>query len=373
VSLQRHRGAVRLFGRLTGFSGWLQSLPVKLMPPPFRLVQLGSAYWQSRVLYLAARLDIAGVLGDTTLDTQEIARRLSADADAVFRVLRMLAAMGVFEQTAPRCFRNNRVSACLREDHPQSVRAMVLMHNAEPMSRSWYEQLEAGVRSGEVPFELAHGQALFAYLDTHAELDTLFSHAMDAVEALIGESFATDFDWGRFQRVIDVGGGKGAKSVAILKHHPALLAMVVDRAQVVRDARDHWQGRVDKSLLARIGYQPGNLLESVPPADGDKDVYLLSAVLHGFDDETCVKALRNLTAAVGGSGARIAVMEMVLPEMGADLASASFDLQMLVNTRGRERTLVEWRALFARSGLELEQSVRLRSFAKVLVLKAAAH
>lgn len=366
---QKHGLAVRLFAGLMRFAAWLQSLPNRMTPPPFRLLQIGSAFWQSRALYVACRLDIATVLGDSTLAADAIAMRAAAHPDATFRLLRLLAAIGVFEETAPRRFRNNKLSAFLRTDHPHSMRAMILMHNSEQMSQPWYEQLEQGVRRGAVPFALTHGQELFTYMDHHAEFDALFSSAMDCVETLAGDSFATDFDWGRFEQVIDIGGSRGSKSLAILKRHPHLKALVVDRESVIRDARRYWAGRADPSLLARLEFQAGDLLESVPPATSAKDVYLLSAVLHGFDDDTCVQALKNLAAGCAETGARIAVMEMVLDELRADLASASFDMQMFMGTRGQERTLAEWMRLVERSGMALEQVVGLRSFGKILVIK----
>jgi hypothetical protein len=369
MSLQKNAGAVRRFSRLMKFAGWLQNIPNKITPPPFRLMQIGSAFWQSRGLYVAARLDIATVLGDEHLTADEIAAHVSADPDATYRLLRMLAALGVFEEVSPRVFSNNGLSAYLREDHPKSVRAMILMHNSEEMSRPWYEQLEKGVQSGDVPFQLAHGQELFGYMDSHPEFDRLFSRAMDSVEALTGDSFALDFDWGRFERVIDVGGSKGSKSLAILKRHPHLEALVVDRAQVVREAEQHWTGREAPALLARLSFQAGDLFESVPAATSARDIYLLSAVLHGFDDDSCVKALRNIAGACAGTGARIALMEMVLPESRPDLASASLDMQLFMGTRGRGRTLDEWLRLFDRSGLALEEQVSLQSFAKILVLQ----
>lgn len=368
MPLQKNPGAVRRFGWLMKFAAWLQNLPNKITPPPFRLIQIGSAFWQSRALYVAARLDIASVLGDQRLDAGEIAARVSAQPDATYRLLRMLAAMGIFDEVAPGQFSNNRLSAHLREDNPKSVRTMILMHNSDPMSRPWYEQLEQGVRQGDVPFRLAHGQDLFAYMDGHPEFDALFSRAMDSVEALIGDSFATDFDWGCFERVIDIGGSKGSKSVAILKRHPRLKALVVDRAQVIAGAEHYWAGREDPSLLCRLSFQAGDLLAAVPAAASDKDIYLLSAVLHGFDDETCVQALRRLAVASAPAGARIAVLELVMPDVRADLSSASFDMQMFVNTCGRERTRDEWRRLFERSGLVLEEEVHLRSFGTILVL-----
>ncbi|MEI8574028.1 hypothetical protein J0667_18985 [Methylomonas sp. WH-1] len=168
MRLQKNAGAVRRFAKLARFGAWLQNLPNKLVPAPFRLIQIGSAYWQSRALYVAARLDIADALADGALSAETLAERVAADADALYRLLRMLAAVGVFEEVSPRRFRNNKLSSCLRPDHPQSVRAMVLMHNSPEMSRPWFEQLEQGVRSG-VPFELAHGQAFYDYMDSHSQ------------------------------------------------------------------------------------------------------------------------------------------------------------------------------------------------------------
>lgn len=367
--LQKNSGSVRRFAKLMKFAAWLQNIPNKITPPPFRLIHIGSAFWQSRVLHVAVRLDIASVLGDEQFAVDVIAARVLAQPDAIYRLLRMLAAMGVFEEASPRVFKNNALSAYLREDNPKNVRAMILMHNSLEMSRPWFEQLEQGVRSGEVPFQIYHGRELYAYMDEHAEFDALFARAMDSVEALTGDSFATDFDWGRFDRIIDVGGSKGSKSLAILKRYPHLTAVVFDRNQVIQTAASYWAGKESPALLSRITFQAGDLLESLPAAKNDKDIYLLSAVLHGMDDGNCIKVLRNLAAASTGTGARIALMELVVPELKADFSSAAFDMQMFMATRGRERTLSEWQNLFDQSGLALEEEVGLQSIGKILVLK----
>lgn len=369
MTLQKNAGAVRRFAKTMKFGAWLQAIPNRLTPAPFRLMQIGSAYWQSRALFVAVRLDLATRLGGDGLSAEELALRAGVDADALGRLMRMLAAMGVFAEIAPMVFRNNALSRHLRSDDPQSVRAMILLHNSEAMSRPWFEQLESGVRRGLPPFRLSHGEELFDYLDRHAEFDELFSAAMDSVETLAGDGFATDLDWGRFERIIDVGGSRGAKALAILNCHPRLTALVVDRPQVVEEARRHWSSH-GTSGVDRLRFQAGDLFEEVPPATGPGDIYLLSAVLHGFDDPACIRALRTVRDAIGGTGARVAVLEMVLPEVGADLAGASFDMQMFVASRGRERTLAGWRSLIQRSGLVLEEVVGLRSLASILVLRA---
>ncbi|MBI4998999.1 MAG: methyltransferase [Rhodocyclales bacterium] len=368
MTYQLNSRAVRGFARAMKLGAWLAKLPNKLTPAPFRLMQISSGFWLSRALYVATRLDVATVLGDGEVHADTIAARVGADAEATARLLRMLAANGIFAEGAPRSYRNNRLSACLRADHPQSVRAMILMHNSPTMSRPWFEELERGVRDGAPPFRLAHGEELFDYMDHHAEFDQLFSAAMDSVEALAGDSFATDFDWRRFERIIDVGGSRGAKALAILRRHPQLTALVVDRPAVVAEAEQYWAGRPADGA-DRLRFLAGDARESVPPARDERDIYLVSAVLHGFDDETSVTVLKRLAAAVGATGARIALLEMVLPERGADAASAAFDMQMFMATRGRERTLSEWQALFIASGLALEEVVSLRTFGSLLVLR----
>ena len=369
MSYQLNPRAVRGFAGAVKFGTWLANLPNRLTPPPFRLMQISSGFWLSRALYVAARLDIATLIGDATLSTTEIARQTNADADAVARLLRLLAAIGVFEETAPQSYRNSKLSGPLRTDHPNSVRAMVLMHNSPEMSRPWYETLEEGVRTGEVPFRLAHGEELFDYMDHNAGFDALFSQAMDSVEALAGDAYATDFDWGRFARIIDVGGSRGSKAVAILRRHPQLTALVVDRPQVVKEAKAYWAAHPAPGC-ERLSFAAGDARDSLPAARDANDIFLLSAVLHGFDDTTCARILANLGHAIGTSGARIALLELVLPERGADVAAASFDMQMFMGTRGRERTLAQWRAVIEPAGLVLEEVVGLRSFASLLVLRA---
>ncbi len=368
MSFQKNTGAVRRYSKAMRFGAWLQSLPQRMTPPPFRLMQVGSAFWQSRALYVATRLDIAGVLGDDSLDAREISTRIHCDVDAVARLLRFLSALGIFEEAGARLFRNNKVSAHLRRDHPQCIRAMILMHNSETMSRPWYEQLEAGVREGSPPFVLTHGEALFDHLDHQPEFDRLFSEAMDSVEALTGDSFATDFDWGRLGRIIDVGGSRGAKSLAILRRHPHLDALVIDRPQVIAEAQRYWAAHPVPGA-ERLQFATGDVLKGVPAARDGKDVFLLSAVLHAMDDDTAAQALHQVGAACGSTGAHVAVLEVVLPETGTDAAGASFDMQMLMGCRGRERTESEWLRLFEHCGLVREELVRLQTFASIQLLK----
>lgn len=371
--LQRQRIQVRLFAGLRRLVDGLAAGIGRLVPPPFRLVQIGSLFWQSRALHVAAVLDLATVLGDDTLPVRTLAQRVGADPDALHRLLRLLAALGIFDRASDGGWRNNRLSTPLRTDRPDSVRAMVLMHNAPEMARPWFEALEAGIRCGQAPFRLTHGSDLPEWLDAHPAFNALFAQAMDQVEALAGDSFATAFDWRAFDRVIDLGGSRGGKARTLLKRHPHLQARVMDRAATIAavvDASGRDPSEPDASVRERLSFTAGDLLDGVLPSTGPRDVYLLSAVLHGMDDARAERVLRHVAAAMRPTGASLVVMELVLPDQGGDLTGALFDLQMFMGTPGRERTGREWRSLHAKAGLSWVETVALAGLGKMMVLRA---
>jgi hypothetical protein len=369
-SLQKNRGKVKRYARLMKVANWIARIPDRVTPPPFRLLQIGSAFWQSRALYVAVRLGLADELGDAEKTTRAIAEARSLNEDHLYRLMRMLASVGVFTETAHRTFANSKMSAYLRSDHPESLRAMILMHNAPVMTRPWTESLEECIRSGETPFVKANGAELYEYMDRDEEFSRLFSQAMDSVEALTGSDYLGDFDWDRFDRVIDVGGSNGSKSLAILQSNPRLRALVFDRPSVVGHARAHWQGRADPGVVARMEFVGGSMFEAIPSAASDKDIYMFVAVFHGLDDEDAQVVLHALNRAIGDTNAAVLVVDAVAARTGVDPTIASFDMQMLIGTRGRERTLAEWTALFGKAGFSIREVVDVRTFAKFIVLHA---
>ncbi len=369
TTLQRNRGKVRAFARMMKVADWIASIPARVTPPPFRLIQIGSAFWQSRALYVATRLGLADALGDGERHTCDLAAELGLHEDHLHRLMRMLASIGVFDERAERRFANSRSSAYLRRDHPRSVRAMILMHNDPLMTRPWTEALEGCIRSGEVPFERVNGQPLYEYMSDHPEFDQLFSSAMDAVEGVVGTDYLQDFDWGRFERVIDVGGSNGSKALAILKANPGLRALVFDRPSVVGSAELHWAGRAAPELLARLEFAGGDMFEALPAPRSERDVYFFMAVFHGLGDDESGRLLQSLRRALGRTRATAVVVDTVVDPARVDPAIASFDMQMLMGTRGRERSLEQWTTLFAEGGFAIQEVVQVRSFARFIVIR----
>lgn len=368
-TLAVNRIQVWLFKKLMKFATRLQQIPLRVTPPPFRMIQIGSMFWQSRALYVATRLGVADELGDKQKSIAEIADHLKLNRDYLYRLVRMLGSLGIFEEIAPGIFRNSRLSHYMRKDNPENMRDMILMHNSTEMSQPWFESLENAMKTGVVPFVESHGEDLFEYMDHHKEFDLLFSRAMDSVENLTGNEYLKDFNWSAFERVIDVGGSKGKKSIAILQENPGLTATVFDRPQIIEAASTYWQDKTPGDVISRIRFQPGNMFESIPAAESGKDLYLFFAIFHGLDDDESKQVLTCLKKAVGDKNPYILIGDAVAEECGIDPSIASFDMQMLIGTRGRERTLPEWRSLFENSGFRIQEVIDVRTFIKFIVVR----
>lgn len=348
----------------------LSSIPNTVTPAPFRLMQIGSLFWQSRALNLTVKLGIADHLSNTEISSKEIADRLNLFEPHLYRLMRFMAALGVFKEASHRNFVHSKLSRSLVKGSPNNVCDMILLHNSIEMTQPWMDALEKSMSSGAVPFAECHGSDMFSYLGEHHKLDNLFSNAMNTVEALTGLEYLQDFSWGSFSHIFDLGGSKGSKSLSILANHPQLTATIFDRPEVVKDAKLSWKNKVNKDILDRIDYIGGDLFTSPLPAPAsDTDAYLLIAVFHLLCDEDAATLIRRICGAMGNINSTIIIADMVLPETGASITEASFDMQMLMGTNGGERTAEQWAQVFKLANVYLLESVSIQSFGKMLVLK----
>ena len=369
MKLIKNKLSIKHYQTIMRFANWLQQLPNKLTPPPFRLIQIGSAYWQSRALYVGVRLELADEIGGAEKSIATLADTLKLNDDHLYRLMRMLASMGIFTETSHRIFKNSKLSDYLRKDNPKNVRAMILMHQSPEMVKPWIEGLEGCIRDGGIPFEKVNGKDLFEYMNQNNSFDSLFSAAMDTVENIAGSQFLADFNWSNFKRIIDVGGSTGSKSLTILKDNPGLKATVFDRLQITQKAKEQWRGKYDESVLERIEFVGGDIFEAIPKVDSDDDVYLFVAVFHTFNNSDCRKILENLKTAMGDKSPYVVIVDTIAGEVDIDPMTASMDMQMLIGTKGRERTLSEWKTLFHECGFSIENILDARSFAKYIVIR----
>jgi O-methyltransferase len=305
-------------------------------------------FMPAQILHVGARLGIADELADGPRGLGDLAAATGTHAPSLRRLLHGLACLGVLDERPDETYALTGAGEQLRADVPNSIRAAVLLFGSEAMWRSW-SALEYSVRTGDIAWDHVHGSSFFDYMDRHSAESTTFNSAMaDRTRAAVPQIIRS-YDFSRFTRLVDVGGGNGQLIATILTNTPELRGVLFDQPAGVSDARDTlWAaGVVDRCEIA-----PGDFFSGVPTGG---DAYLLKSVIHNWDDDKATTILRNCRDAMGDKGTLLLV-ERVMP---ARVESPAFgrivwsDVNMLVNTFGRERTEGEYRALFAGAGFEL--------------------
>lgn len=315
----------------------------KSAPSPQETLQhLLNGYRITQILYVAAKLGLADSLADGPKTVEELAAATGAYADALYRVLRALASIGVFEETAARRFALTPLAECLQTAHPESMRAQALFFG-EDSYRSWAE-LMYSVMTGATAFEHVFGAAHFDYLAQHPEASAIFNRTMSESSRRSAAAITGAYDFSAAGTVVDVGGGQGMLIAAVLRANPALHGILFDQPHVVASAESILAEAGVADRCARIG---GDFFASVPPGGG---IYTLRHIIHDWDDERSITILRNCAQALAPGG-KVVVVERVI-EAGNEASWAKFlDLQMLVMNGGRERTAEEFHRLFTAAGL----------------------
>jgi SAM-dependent methyltransferase len=320
---------------------------VAVITPTATMLALVGGFRASRVLYVAASLGLADLLGDTLRTNDELATATDAHAPSLARVLRALVAIGVLWQDPGGRFGLTPLGATLRSDVPGSLRAWVLFALGEENHRVWGELMHS-VRTGETAFEHVYGTDVWQYRNRHSEHGRLFDAAMGALMGGVDAAFAVAYPFAGVRRIIDVGGGDGTLLITLLRQHPWLEGVLFDLPEVAAHAR---RRIAEAGLAERCATIAGDVFESVPEGG---DCYLLARVIHDWDDARAIAILRNCGRAMREAG-RLLLLERIVPaplEPSPALhAAALTDLNMMVVTGGRERTEAEYRTLLSVAGV----------------------
>ena len=289
----------------------------------------------TKALGAVADLGVADALADGPRPLSDLAHEVGADQDVLHRILRALASDGVFAEDEPGVFANTEASELLRRS-----------------GDGWHEfaHLFGGVfltaagtldpRSGEATFPRVFGSDFWAWLAQHTEERAIFDRAMAGGKERTAKRLA-ELEWSPDELIVDVGGGNGALLRALLERRPELRGIVFDLPETDRD---------EASFGDRLEFVAGSFFERVPTGDA----YVMSGILHDWDDEAALSILRTIRAAAPDH-ARLILTESVVPEGNEPDGAKWLDLLMLVLAAGRERDESQWRALLAEGGFRAEQ------------------
>jgi SAM-dependent methyltransferase len=324
------------------------------VPPPLALYQLGVGHYFSRALYLAAKLGIADLLKDGPRDYHELAAATETHAPSLNRVMRLLASAGVFEEQEDGRFALAAMGEFLRTGVPGSMRASVMLFTGIGVQDAWKE-LEYCVRTGQPAFRKENPDGdPFSAIAKNPEMAAVFDEAMAAFAPVTSAAVAAAYDFSRFGKIVDVGGGNGAILIGILRANPNLCGIVFDQAHVVSRAKDKIAAEGFSSRCEAVG---GDFFKEVPAG---VDAYVLKHVIHDWPDEKAASILKNCRRAMGPKG-KLLVVEGVYPrridQSDASRGAAANDVNMLVATGGRQRAEAEFRELYEASGFRLTQIV----------------
>ena len=318
---------------------------------PVSLGDMARGYFRGKLLCAAVRLGVADALGEGEKNLDELAIATETNSDALYRILRALASIGVVTEVSPARFHLAPFGQPLRRDVPNSVWASIVFW-ADLLADSWTylpDCVRTGTKAGAALAMERDGVRSRWSIEPNAHAIFHSAFAEPTVESMA--PFVAAYDFSQCRVVADLGGAGGALLAAILVANSQARGILVDRKEAVASAAS----KLDATgLSGRSEIVPGDLMEAVPQG---ADVYILKCVLHGYNDEGARRILQNCRSAMSSSS-RLLIIEVVLPTTVANAdprleQMLMGDINMLAVTGGRERNEVEWTSLVRSAGYEL--------------------
>jgi hypothetical protein len=298
-------------------------------------------------------------LKDEPRSSSDIARLCSTNEDATYRLMRALANVGVLEERESRTFALTPVGESLRSDAPGSMRGYARFVGYKPTWTAWGEALHS-VRTGEPAVDKLFGENLFEYYAKHLDESAVFDEAMTSISGVEADAVAAGYDFTGIGTLADVGGGRGYLLATVLKANPTMKGILFDQPHVVSGAATLLR---ERGVDDRVRVEGGSFLETAPSG---ADAVIMKHIIHDWNDEDCLRILRNCHRVLP-KGGRMLVVEAVVPGPAERGWAKLLDLEMLVLTpRGRERNEEEYARLLRNSGFRLTRIVPTASHVSVV-------
>jgi hypothetical protein len=321
--------------------------------PAQQILNIATGYMASTALYAAITLNVADHLADGPKDVAELARTTGANEDALYRVLRLLASVGVFEEVGPRGFALNPAAALLRQG-PGSLRGMAVFL-PDPLHLRVYANVMETMMTGRPAAETTLGMPIFEYLAKDSAYSKVFNDAMTTLSAPVIAAALEAYDFSGIGTLVDVAGGHGEVLMSVLQKYPNVRGVLTDVGHVIEGAQPRIAGA---GLADRCQAVPCDFFEAVPEGG---DAYIMKHILHDWDDARATTILRNIGKAMGGKRGKVILLESVIAAGSTPDLGKFIDIEMLLMPGGRERSGDEFRALFAGAGFELTKIVPTKS------------
>jgi len=322
-------------------------------PPHVQLIQMATGAWVSKMLHAAATLELADQLAGGPKNAAELAVPMHAHAASLHRLMRALAGVGILAEQPGQRYALTTLGEALKTGAPGSARAAVLTFGGQAVESAW-DHTVYSIQTGKTGFEKAQGMPLFKYLAQHPEAASLFNETMVGFHGQEPPAVAAAYDFSTFKTIADVGGGTGNLLAAILTRYSNPRGVLFELPHVAAAAPALFKAR---GVSDRVTIETGDFFKTVP-ADGD--AYVLSHIIHDWDEDQCLAILSHIRKAMNSAG-RLLIVEMVLPEGDTPHPGKTLDILMLVASGGQERTEAEYRTLLSKASFRLTRAVPTNS------------
>lgn len=324
--------------------------------PAIEMREMITGFWLSQAIYVAAKLNLAELIGDSEKSSDELSRICQTNSEMIYRLLRALASRGIFKETSPGKFVATSKSNWLRETSRGSLRHYAIMYGEEAYQN--FSSLYDAVVTGEVAFPQNFGQPFFDYLKSHPESGETFRKAMIDISQIQAISIAEDYDFSNIESLVDIGGGSGTVLFELMRKYPNLKGTVFDLPEVVNKAKDN----TPIELQERCDWLSGDFFKTVPRG---ADAYLLKYILHDWPDEACITLLRQCRDAAH-SKTKLLIVEQVISAGNEPLFAKLADLHMHLILGAKERTADHFDQLLKQSGFECLSMKATQNFLTII-------
>jgi hypothetical protein len=337
----------------------MSAAPTGQSPPPHvQLMQMAMGYTVPCLLRAAAELRVADHLATGPKTAGEISGMTGTHGPALYRLLRTLACIGVFNQDESDRFSLTPLAEPLRSDIPGSLRTSILSITGDLFTVPW-SNLAYSVQTGRSAFDKHFGVPFFDHLNSNPEEAAMFSDLLIGINSADAPAIAAAYTFSQCSHIADIGGGTGHILATILESHPGPRGTVFDLRLNETGAAEIIKSR---GLSNRMTFVAGSFFESVPSGC---DLYILSHIIHDWSEAQGLSILENCRRAMSPES-RLLIVEMVLPEGNTFHPGKMLDMTMLATTPGQERTEHEYRALLEKAGFKVIRVIPTNSSVSIV-------
>jgi len=320
-----------------------------------QLFQIATGFMASAALQTALKLQIPDRVAAGTKAVNELARDAGVDEDALYRIMRALASVGIFDERQPRTFELTAAGRLLQKNQPGFYDMGLWI--TSPFHFRVYAEMPFAVTTGAPAAEHVIGMPVFEYLarPENKELSEIFNNAMTGFSADVAPAVLDAYDFSGIDVLVDVAGGHGKVLTSILQRYPRMRGILFDLPHVVAGAAPI----IDAAgVNGRCTTASGDFFKEVP----EGSAYLMKHIIHDWNDVRARLILESIRAKLQGKpNGKLLLLEAVLQPGNAPDRGKLIDLEMLMMPGGRERSESEFRALFASAGFELTRVIPTRS------------